>query len=91
MGSQLREEKKDGTGTFWLSCSQILCCLLSTGLVTHALSELIDRLKSIFSAAVLLRVIPGVVNGSQAQQPERKEPRKRKVRNICFTNKVFPF
>jgi hypothetical protein len=33
-----------------------------------------------FPAAVLLRVVPGLVNATQSQQPQRKQEKKRKVR-----------
>ncbi len=33
-----------------------------------------------FTAAVLLRVVPGLVNATQSQQPQRKQEKKRKVR-----------
>jgi hypothetical protein len=38
------------------------------------------RLSIFFAAAVLLRVVPGLVNATQSQQPQRKQEKKRKVR-----------
>jgi hypothetical protein len=46
-----------------------------------------------FAAAVLLRVVPGLVNATQSQQPQRKQEKKRKVRvqNAAPTLGVLQF